>query len=391
MLLAFPPHATLETRDVSSFQPFLMERYMSQFEQAVDFNLSESGVHPITLADLLADRPEALDAVLNTPLNYPHVNGTPELRRNIAALYNGAKSTNVLVTVGAIEANYITTRTLLSPGDEIVIMLPNYMQIWGIAQNHGLRTRTFHLREDADWAPDLAELDAVLSADTKLIAVCNPNNPTGRVLTGAEMRHIVAAAERVGAWILADEVYRGAERLNEDESASFYGLYDRVVAVGSLSKAYGLPGLRLGWVVAPENLVQDVWARHEYTTLSATMLSNKVATVALSGNVRPRLLARTRRYIREGYPVLREWMQEQGDTFRVVPPDAAAIAFVRYDLDVRSLELAEALRRDKSVLVVPGEHFGLERFVRISFGLPHDILVPALGRIRDLVEQLKKG
>jgi aspartate/methionine/tyrosine aminotransferase len=196
--------------DLNDFQPFLMERYMSQFEQRVDFNLSESGVHPVSLGELLANRSDDLEDLLQTGLNYPHVNGTPELRENIATMYTGATSDNVLVTVGAIEANYVTTRTLLSPGDEIAIMLPNYMQIWGIAKNHGLRVRTFHLREETGWAPDLDELDEVVASKTKLIAVCNPNNPTGRVLTESEMDHVVAVADRVGAWILADEVYRGA-------------------------------------------------------------------------------------------------------------------------------------------------------------------------------------
>jgi aspartate/methionine/tyrosine aminotransferase len=117
------------------------------------------------------------------------------------------------VTVGAIEANYIATRTLLSAGDEIVIMLPNYMQIWGIAKNHGYRIKTFHLREDSNWTPDLDGLNEAVTPATKLIAVCNPDNPTGYAFTDTEMDAIVAAAERVGAWILADEVYRGAERV----------------------------------------------------------------------------------------------------------------------------------------------------------------------------------
>ena len=140
---------------MSTFQPFVMERMMSLHEQEVDFNLSESGVHPILLRELSADKPEMIHQLLETDLNYPYVNGTPELRENIAALYDGATSDHVLVTVGAIEANYIATRTLLSAGDEIVILLPNYMQIWGIAKNHGLQIRTFHLREDNGWAPDL--------------------------------------------------------------------------------------------------------------------------------------------------------------------------------------------------------------------------------------------
>jgi aspartate/methionine/tyrosine aminotransferase len=371
------------------FQPFLMERMMSKFEQNVEYNLSESGVHPISVRELLDDNPHLIDDLLATGLNYPHVNGIPELRANIAALYDGAGPENVLVTVGAAEANYVTTRTLLRPGDEIVVMLPNYMQIWGIAKNHGLQVKTFHLCEEDNWAPDLAELGAAVTPATKLIAVCNPNNPTGRILTGAEMDAIIACAERAGAWVLADEVYRGADRVSDEETPSFYGRYDKVVATGSMSKAYGLPGLRLGWVVGPPETVDDIWARHEYTTISATALSNKLAAYALSPDVRPRLIQRTRDYIRKGYPILEDWMASHGNTFSLTPPDAAAIAFVRYHLDVNSTHFTERLRGEKSVLIVPGDHFGLDHLVRISFGLPQDYLVSGLDRIQELILELK--
>ena len=210
---------------MSFFQPFEMERWMSKFEQSVEYNLSESGVHPLQLGELLEDDPGAFKRLAATELNYPHVNGNPKLRQNIADLYAGASMENVLVTVGAAEANYIATRTLLSPGDEIIVMLPNYMQIWGIAKNHGYRIKSFHLVEDKGWGVDLAELEENMTAESKLIAVCNPNNPTGRILNEREMNGIIAQADKVGAWILADEVYAGAERLTDEQTPSFFGRY----------------------------------------------------------------------------------------------------------------------------------------------------------------------
>lgn len=374
---------------MNSFQPFVMERMMSKFEQTVDYNLSESGVHPVLLRELLADNPSYIEELLATELNYPHVNGIPALRENIAAMYDNAKPENVLVTVGAIEANYLTVRALLSQGDEIAIMLPNYMQIWGIAKNHGLKIKTFHLREENGWSPDLDELEAIVSAETKLIAVCNPNNPTGRILTEAEMDRIVAIAEKVGAWILADEVYRGAERLVDEQSKSFFGRYDKIVAMGSMSKAYGLPGLRVGWAVAPVGTIDELWARHEYVTITATMLANKLTALALSPQVRPRLIERTRNYIRKGFPVLQAWMDSHEGVFSLTPPQAAAIAFIRYDLDINSTEFADRLMKEKSVLIVPGDHFGMDHYLRISFGLPHDYLTAALNRIHELVLEIK--
>ena len=363
-------------------QPFVMEAEMGEYEQDVDYNLSESGVHPILLRELLGDDPARLDQLLDTDLNYPYVNGIPELRQNIARLYNGAAPDNVLVTIGAIEANYIATRTLLSPGDEIVMMLPNYLQIWGISRNHDYRIKTFTLREEAGWAPDLAELEDKVSADTKVIAICNPNNPTGYVLTETEMDRIVAVAEQVGAWIIADEVYRGAERIADRETPSFYGRYDRVIAVGSMSKAYGLPGLRIGWTVGPEKMLDQFRRRHEYITICATMLSNRLAAIALSPGVRPRLIERGRRCIRNGYPILEKWMAGHQDLFAYTPPQAAAIAFVRYHLTINSTRLMERLAKEKRVLIVPGDHFNMDQFVRISFGLSEDYLTAGLNRFQ---------
>lgn len=373
---------------MTQFQPFVMERMMTQFEQEVDYNLSESGVHPLLLSELLGDAPEMIEGLLATDLNYPHVSGIPELRQNISKLYDDASPENVLVTVGAIESNFLSIRTLLSAGDEIVIMSPNYMQIWGVAKNHDLSVKLFHLLEENGWAPDIAELESAVGPDTKLIAICNPNNPTGRILTEPEMDKMVTCADRVGAWILADEVYRGATRASDEENPSFYGRYNKVLAIGSMSKAYGLPGLRIGWAVGPTDTLDEMSARREYLTLSATMLSNKLAALALSAEVRPRLLQRTREYIRRGFPILQEWVENHSNLFSISPPDAAAIAFVRNHMDVNSTVFTERLRKEKSVLIVPGDHFGLDHYLRISFGLPPETLIPALKRIHELTLEM---
>lgn len=361
---------------------------MSKYEQSVDFNLSESGVHPLTVGELVGDDGEILDSVLATSLTYPQVNGIHELRHNIAALYDGAGADDVLVTVGGIEANYLAVSTLLEPGDEMVVMVPNYMQVWGLATNRGVEVKTFGLSEQRAWAPDIAELAEKVGPKTKLIAVCNPNNPTGRILTESEMDEIVAQADRVGAWILSDEVYRGAERTTEIETPSFFGRYERVVAVGSMSKAYGMPGLRLGWAVSSPSIVDDLWARHEYLTISASAVSNRLAAFALSPEVRPRLVDRTRRFIRDGFPNLEKWAAGRPGLFAPIHHQASAVALLRYTMDIESSLLAEKLRIEAGVLVVPGAHFGMDGFIRVSFGLPPEILVPALDRVGDLLASL---
>jgi aspartate/methionine/tyrosine aminotransferase len=372
---------------MSAFQPFEIERLMSRWEHEVDYNLSESGVHPVPLRDLLPDSC-ALREFLDTELGYPQTNGTLALRENISRLYPGASPENVLTTVGAVEANGIALASLFDPGDEIAVMLPNYLQIWGMALNASMRVNAFFLRETGgDWKLDLNELNTAVTDKTKLIAITNPNNPTGHILSEEEIDALVAAAARVGAWILTDEVYAGAERLAEKETPSLWGRYDKVLAIGSLSKAYGLPGLRTGWVVAPPQAIEEIWHRHDYATIAIGKLAMQLATVALSPDRRPKLIDRTRGYVRRGFPIMDAWLQEQEEFFGACSSEAGAIAFVSYRRDVKSEKFVDELRESKSVLIVPGEHFGLDGYVRISTGLDPKYLNTGLARISEFIHE----
>jgi aspartate/methionine/tyrosine aminotransferase len=330
-----------------------------------------------------------LDELMQVELNYPQTNGTLELRQRIAALYPGATEANVLVTTGCAQANFTALVTLMSPGDEIAVLLPNYMQIWGIAKNLQLKVNTFSLREETGWRVDADELQRAVTERTKLIAVCNPNNPTGHIMSAAEMDAVVAAADRVGAWLLADEVYAGAERETDEETPSFWGRYDKVMAHGSMSKAYGLPGLRIGWSVTTPEMAEAMWARQDYITIGNTMLGNKLAAYALSPDVRPRILARTREYIRKGFANFEAWCARHDGLFSMVPPQAAAIAFVRYQAEVGSVALVEQLIREERAYVVPGGHFGIENHLRISYGLPKAYLEDGLDRLYRVLSQYK--
>jgi hypothetical protein len=234
-------------------------------------------------------------------------------------------------------------------------------------QNLGARVRGFHLREDRGWAPDPAEIRSAIVPGTKLVVVTNPHNPTGHVLSDGMRRAIVERAGEVGAWLLADEVYMGAER-DGRTTPSFWGSYDRLICVAGLSKAYGLPGLRIGWLVAPAEIVADAWARHDYTTIGPSGVSDHLATLALQPAVRERLLARTRAILRENYPVLEQWLKSFGPAFTWVPPQAGAICFARYRSSMDGEALVERVRAGQGVLLVPGEHFGMPGFLRFGFG-----------------------
>jgi len=369
------------------FTPFRMERWQSTYENRVEINLSESGVHPMTVKEhmALAGRDEGVEDVR---LGYGQSNGSDLLRDRIAALHPGATEASVLVTVGGAEANFVGQWHLLSQNKPAAVMLPNYMQVPGMVENFGAPILPFHLREETGWQPELDELEDALLKGANFILVTNPNNPTGAALTQESMAGIVGLAERFGAWILSDEVYRGAE-VEGDVTPSFWGMTDRVLVTNSLSKAYGLPGLRLGWVLGPPDLIEELWGRTDYTTISPASLSDHLATIALEPETRAKILQRTRGIIRENFGTMKEWIESQEDLFTYRPPDAGAICYMRYRAEVNSSELAEKLRVEKSMLVVPGDHFGMDRYLRLGFGNPTNELMEGLSRIADTFKEFR--
>lgn len=368
----------------NSFLPFSMERWQSIHENRVEFNLSESGVHPLTLREL-ADLSGA--SLEDTLLGYGQSNGSEELRAHIARLYRGCTADAVVVTNGSAEANFIALWQLVQPGCDIVIIVPTYMQTHGLASNFGVNVREVWLHEENGWQLDPAELRHAVDERTAVIVVTNPGNPTGSVLGAGARAAILEAARRTGCWILSDEVYSGAER-DGAETPSLFGEYERVIATGSLSKAYGLPGVRIGWAVAPVEMAAQLWARKDYITISPGELTDRIATVALSPEVRPHILARTRQRIDEGWEITRRWMADVG-SFHCHAPAAGAIAYARYDLPIESAAFAELLRAEYGVLIVPGAHFGMGNFVRLGFGPPAPRLRAALDRLSTAVNRLQ--
>jgi len=360
----------------------------STFENLVEFNLSESGVRPLSPRELVEDA-HGLEGLLDQPLVYTQSNGTIELRRAIASMYPGATIDHIEVTNGGSEANFITTFNLIEPGDEVVMLVPNYMQTWGLSRAFGATIREWRLIEDAAagrWRVDLEALDALVTSRTKMIVICNPNNPTGARLTAAELDLIARAADQHGAWILSDEVYRGAE-LDGHETASMWGRTDRAIITSGLSKAFGLPGLRIGWIAAPPALIASLWSYHDYVTIAPGALSDRLARVALAPERRARLFERTRGILRRNLPLIEAWLHDAGG-FHWIRPEAGAIVYVRYDHPINSTALVTRLRQEKSVLIVPGDHFGMDGYLRLGFGEPPEYNRAGLDRLRDLLATL---
>ncbi len=297
---------------------FQMERTQCLYEHEVEFNLSESGVLPLRVEEILQS-PKASADFLSTGLKYPESDGSDELRENIAAWY-GATRDHVLVTNGGSEANFTAVWGLLEKGDHAAVMLPNYLQTWGLSRAWAAKTKGFYLKESRDdngkarWALDVESLHRAVSKKTRLIVVTNPNNPTGAVLNQEEMDEIVRVARRARAWLLVDEIYRGAE-VRGPLTPTFWGSYDKVLITSGLSKAFGLPGLRLGWIVAPPKTIAKLCSYHDYTTLTPTILSDRLARIVMEPERREQVLERTRTIIRRNLPRLESWIHSHDDIF----------------------------------------------------------------------------
>ena len=375
-------------------ETFQMERMQCLYEHEVEYNLSESGVDPMRVEDLVGGK-EATGRLLEQALGYGHSTGSWTLREHIAAFYPGAGPENVTVVNGGSEANFVTLWSLLDggKGERLACMVPNYMQAWGLGRHFGAGSDPFRLFPNGSggqrrWALDVGELNRAVTKETKVILVTNPNNPTGAVLTEEEMDAVIRAARRARAWLVADEIYRGAEVRGAATSPTFWGRYDKLVVTSGLSKAFGLPGLRIGWMVAPPRAIEEFWRHHDYTTLSPGTLSERLATVAMEPSRRERILARTRRILRTNLPVLEEWIGERSDVFDYIAPVAGAIAYMGYRLPIRSTALVDRLRVEQSVLLCPGDQFGMGKYLRVGFGSDVEFTMKGMERVDAVLRQL---
>lgn len=360
-------------------ETFEMERMQSTWENVVEYDMSESGVRPLTLRELMQMGFD-LESFLDVPLGYSQSNGTLELRENLAQIYPGATVDHIQVTNGTSEANYLVALSQIRPADGVAFETPNYMQLWGLPRSLGAELRTFRLRAEAEWEPDWDEFERAVKPGVRLVYVSNPNNPTGSILSDSAMQRMVERCENAGAFLIADEVYQGAE-VSRPRTKSFWGMSERVIVTSGLSKAWGIPGVRIGWIVGPKDLIADCWAQHDYLTISPNKLSDRIARIAVTSENREKCYARTRAVLNANLATMREWVQSFDGFLQWREPEAGAIGLMKYSADIPSIELCERIRTRQSTLIVPGSQLGLEGYVRIWLGGHEEYLREGLRRI----------
>jgi aspartate/methionine/tyrosine aminotransferase len=374
-------------------EPFLLERWMTRHETHVKYDIAESGILPMTTADLLellpaGERAAALDRLLTLPLGYSEARGTEDLRGLLAATYTRGDADHILVTTGAIEANFLLFNELLSPGDHVIAPYPAYQQLYSVPRAIGCDVSLWKVGPETGYRYDVDALERMVTPRTRLIVVNTPHNPTGAMLSPDDARRVYALADSVGATILGDEAYRWLAVPGGDAFATpFFDMGERGISVGTLSKPFGLPGLRIGWIAGPPDLVRRCWGLRDYITLSPGKLNDALACLAVAH--RDRIVERNTRIITANLATATTFMAEHKALLSWTPPKGGLLALMKYDLPMPSLELADKLAMEESVMLAPGSAFGYEHHLRLGIGQRPDIFAEGLRRAGSCFAKLR--
>ncbi|SDA61537.1 aminotransferase [Sinorhizobium sp. NFACC03] len=366
---------------------FGVEIWMNKYETKCQLNLAETCVDSLTVAELLemAGTNDISQQLLPLKLTYGEIEGSVRLRTLIAKLYENQKIENVITTHGAIGANALVHQTLVEPGDRVISVLPTYQQHYSIPESFGADTQILKLTEKTGFLPDLVELKKLAIPGTKLIAINNPNNPTGSLMDRAYLEQIVEIARACGAWILCDEVYRGTDQESDSGmTASVADLYEKGISTGSMSKTFSLAGLRLGWIVAPAELIHAVSIHRDYNTISVGMLDDHFAAIALES--KDKILERSHRITRSNLAIVSDWVDAE-PLISWVKPKSGTTALLKYELPISSEEFCIRLLEKTGVMLTPGSAMDMEGYLRIGYANGKDILREGLMRISEFLKE----
>ena len=373
---------------------FELERWMTRWELDVDYDICESGILPLSLNELyslIGSGPagELQTAIATMPQAYSEARGTIALRSALAATYADVTPDDVLVTTGAIEANFLAFNVLLNPGDHVVAVSPAYQQLHSVPRAIGAEVDLWDVSIDGGgFAYDLDRLEALLRPDTRMIVINTPHNPTGAILDSAQLDRVLDLARERDAWVLSDEAYRwlehtGGEALVEPAR----NRYEKAVSVGTMSKPFGMPGLRIGWFAANADLANRAWALRDYISLSPSKISDEVARVAIEH--REAILPRNAAIMAANLAFARTWFADHADLASWSEPRAALLAVMRYTAPVDSTVLADRLACEAKVMLAPGSAFGLEGHLRIGIGQRPDLFAEGLRRTGSFLTSLR--
>ena len=369
-------------------KPFGIEMWMNEFEDHCKYNLAETCVKSMTIGELIevsGKNTKLSEELANMKLTYGEITGSKQLRKNIASLYKNQTTENVMVTHGAIGANSLVYNTLISKGDKVVSVLPTYQQHYSIPESLGAELSILKLKPEHKFLPDINELKQLIKPDTKLIALTNPNNPTGSLMDEALLLEIVDIARTCDAYIICDEVYRGTNQNDPEYGTSIVDIYDKGISTGSMSKTYSLAGLRLGWITASPDILKDVFIHRDYNTISVGVIDDYFALMALEN--REKIAIRNTAITRNNLQILDNWVKNER-FFSYVKPNAGTTALLKYEFNIPSREFCIQILKNTGVLFAPGSAMDMEGWVRIGYANDPKILTQGLTVLSAYLDKL---
>lgn len=353
---------------------FAVEQWMNAWETKCTYNVAETCVYSVTLDQLFeitgTDGAAFMNEFSQRRLTYGDIEGQPKFLEGICGLYRTVEPDHIVPTHGAAGANALVLQTLVDPGDHVVSIMPTYQQLYSIPEMCGAKVDIMHLERENGYHVDVDELRSLVTDDTKLICINNPDNPTGALLDTATLEAIVEVAREHDAWLMCDEVYR---LLTQDGSyqESVVDLYDKGVVTSSMSKVWSLAGLRLGWCAtkSPE-LRRALLSHRDYNLISCGMFDEAVAALALSHA--DKLLERSRAIVRQNLAALERWVDAEPH-LSFVKPEAGTTALVYYDYDIDSYTFCVNMIKESGALVTPGDCFEEPKSMRIGYAYSDNV------------------
>lgn len=367
--------------------PALLEYWLREYYFTCNFDISCSGVESFSLGELREilkiDQSELDQVVFRDSESL----GAPELRKAIADRWGGGNPECVMATHGSSEAQFLMLNSLLKAGDEVVVLEPSYQPLYSIAESIGCKLRPWRLRYENGFKPDIEEAKSLIGPKTAMVILNFPHNPTGATLTLADQQELLDSIQRAGAYLMWDAAF--SELVYEGEPLPDpFKSYERCISLGTLSKAYGLPGLRIGWALSsPETLARCIQLR-DYITLYLSPLVELIAQRAVEQS--DLLLNGRMKQARTNLRLLNEWCAQNQDYVDYIPPMGGVSAFLRLNADVPVEEFCRRLAEEYKTLLVPGGCFGFPDFVRLGFGGAATELEEGLRRFSTLLQKFGK-
>lgn len=367
-------------------KPFAVEEWMNAWEVGAKYNIAETCVDSINMNELFEltgeDKTEFLNRLCARRLSYGDIEGLPEFRKGVCGLYKTLNIENIVPTHGASGANHHVFYSLISPGDRVVSIMPTYQQLYSIPESYGADVQILHLSKENNYLPDLEKLRRLVTPETKMICINNPNNPTGALMSEQLLREIVEIARSADAWILCDEVYRHLSQ-EDDWCPSIVDLYEKGISVSSMSKVFSLAGLRLGWIATHDmSVVKSCLSHRDYNLVSCGVFDEMLAAAALKHS--DKLLERSRKIVRENLQILDDWVSSEPHV-SYVKPQAGTTALVYYDLDISSYEFCEEMYKKTGAFVTPGDCFEVPHSMRIGYAYGKQDLIDGLKAISEYI------